>query len=101
MFTYHNMNIKKYQKESKKTEMKFKNNREKLLFLALGLSEEAGELDHAVKVFLKTKKSREKIKDSLADILWYIAEFSNNFDWTIEYIASNNRSKLKKRYHEK
>lgn len=95
------MNIKDFQRIAEGTENEFRNEREKLLFLALGLSEEAGELDNSVKQFLRKNKNKKEIKDSLGDILWYLAEISNYFNWSIEDIADENNRKLKKRYHDK
>jgi len=70
---------------------------------ALGLWE-AGELGGLVKkdVFHghDSAKTREKVKDEMGDLLWYMAALANEYDLTMDEVAEFNLEKLRKRYPE-
>ncbi|MBR0295338.1 MAG: nucleoside triphosphate pyrophosphohydrolase family protein [Bacilli bacterium] len=67
----------------------------------LGLSGESGECADIVKkhLFQGHDLNKDKLKDELGDVLWYIAETALGLGITLEDIANYNIEKLTKRFH--
>lgn len=67
----------------------------------LGLAGEAGECCDLVKKYKYQghELDKEKLKDELGDVLWYIAETASGLGITLEEVAEYNLNKLHKRYH--
>ena len=67
---------------------------------AMGLAGEAGEVvDYLKKVLYHGKPlNREKLKDELGDVLWYLSEVYSTFSIRLEDVAVGNIEKLRKRY---
>jgi len=72
----------------------------KLANFGMGLSGEAGEVTDYLKkvVFHGHELDKQKLKDELGDVLWYIATIANIAGIELNNIAEYNVEKLKKRY---
>ncbi|MGB4985500.1 MAG: nucleoside triphosphate pyrophosphohydrolase family protein [Erysipelotrichaceae bacterium] len=66
----------------------------------MGLCGESGECIDIVKknIFQGHELDKEKLKDELSDVLWYLATCAAGIDVKLEDIAIHNVNKLKKRY---
>ncbi len=83
--------------------------KDKLLYTALGLAGEAGEIANKVKKIIRDKdftgnavdtltwEERTALCSELGDVLWYVANFANDLNVTLENIASTNIDKLQSR----
>lgn len=71
-----------------------------MLYLALGLGNEAGEVQGKIKKVFRdnngvmTTEKREQIADELGDVLWYFARIAYELGYSIEEIAHINQQKL-------
>lgn len=67
----------------------------------MGLAGEAGECVDLVKKerFQGHQLSKDKLKEELGDVLWYIAETATGLGIGLDEIAQSNLDKLHKRYH--
>ena len=97
------MEFDEYQKKALETagyEEKYK-----ILYPALGLGNEAGEVLGKIKKWLRgddgagvmSPERAEAIKDELGDVLWYLAVLARDLDVKFEDIAKINLDKLKSR----
>ena len=74
-----------------------------IVYPALGLVGEAGEVANKVKKVLRDKEGvfnegdRDDIAKELGDVLWYIAALATDMQLSLGYIASQNELKLSKR----
>lgn len=88
-----------YQKEAVKTAI-YKTEHQ-VIYPALGLSSEAGEVAGKVKKYMRDGGSfmflRDQVKDELGDVLWYIATLAHDLDLTLDEIAYHNTIKLQSR----
>ncbi|HEX7394254.1 MAG TPA: nucleoside triphosphate pyrophosphohydrolase family protein [Anaerolineaceae bacterium] len=75
----------------------------KVIYPALGLSGEAGEVANQVKKILRdnagelTEERRAKIIDELGDVLWYAAALASDIGISLDDVAAANLEKLAKR----
>ena len=71
-----------------------------LMYTALGLNGEAGEVAELIKkaFFHGHELDRDKLEKELGDVLWYLAVMANTLDINLEDIARHNIEKLAKRY---
>ena len=102
------MTFNEYQEASRKTAIyPSKNDIRGLLYVALGLGGEAGEVCNKVKKILRDDLGvvahlrRLEIMDELGDVLWYAAAVASELNVTLEFIAEKNLTKLAKRATEK
>ena len=72
-----------------------------IIYPALGLANEAGEVLGKIKKVLRDKdgdfsgvETREAIAAEIGDVLWYIAALANDLKIPLETIAQNNIEKL-------
>lgn len=66
-----------------------------VIYPALGLAAEAGEVANKVKKILRDGKfDREAIADEVGDCLWYIAALCRDLNVDMKELASNNLRKL-------
>jgi len=69
-----------------------------VIYPALGLAAEAGEVANKVKKILRDGKfDREAIADEVGDCMWYIAALCRDLNIDMQDIANNNIKKLKDR----
>jgi NTP pyrophosphatase (non-canonical NTP hydrolase) len=76
----------------------------KILYPALGLAGEAGEVANKVKKLIRDgfnnqpKDWRENIASEIGDVLWYCVALSNDLNVPISTVAKNNMDKLLSRF---
>ena len=95
------MNFSEYQELAQRTS-NTKTKSDKITNGLMGLNGEAGEcIDILKKYYYQGHElDKDKLKDELGDVLWYIAETCIGLGITLEDIAKENIDKLKKRYPE-
>jgi NTP pyrophosphatase (non-canonical NTP hydrolase) len=75
----------------------------KVIYPALGLAGEAGEVCNKAKKILRddagnlTDDKRTQLVDELGDVLWYAANLATDLGVTLEEVAKRNLAKLKSR----
>ena len=98
------MKFEDYQSEASQTALyprRFSN----LEYPTLGLTGEAGEVANIVKKIQRdhggviNDEIREKLKDELGDVLWYISACADELGITLDQIAEYNVQKLAKRHN--
>ena len=95
------MNMQDYQTQATKTAIYPEC--EIVVYPALGLVSEAGEVAGKVKKVLRDKNGhfdpveRQKIAEEVGDVLWYIAALCTDLDIGMETIAQRNLDKLNSR----
>jgi len=96
------MKLDEYQEKASKTAIYPKNY--ELVYPALGLAGEAGEVANKVKKFIRDGATQEtfelkklEIAKELGDVLWYIAALSNDLGVKLSAIAAGNLDKLEDR----
>lgn len=94
------MKIKKYQKWTREAiNYGVSKTSDKYLYLALGLAGEAGEVANEVKRAFENGKQLDKSKviDELGDVFWYVTRMADEYNLTLQELASKNYDKLIKR----
>ena len=84
------MQLNKYQKEAKKTAIHPK--RYKIIYPAIGLGNEAGEVLGKIKKWLRgddgkgemSKERKNALKGELGDVLWYLSTLATELDFSLE-----------------
>ena len=94
------MNFNEYQEMAKTTAIYDK--KQQILYPALGLAGEAGEVANKVKKLIrdgyeKNKDYRTEISAEIGDVLWYCAVLADDIGCDLQTIANNNLVKLKDR----
>ena len=90
---YDNLNFKSYQDMASETAI-YKSEHQ-VIYPALGLAAEAGEVANKVKKILRDGKfDREAIADEVGDCLWYIAALCRDLNVDMAELAKNNLRKL-------
>jgi NTP pyrophosphatase (non-canonical NTP hydrolase) len=88
------MNFNEYQKEAVKTAIYT----DPIIYPALGLGNEAGEVQGKVKKWLRDDTfNKEDIAAEICDVLWYIAALCRDLEIDMADVALNNLAKLKSR----
>ena len=96
------MDFKTYQKKARFT-AQYPDLGSNNIYPTLGLVGEAGEVAEKVKKVIRDKKgifdeeSKNGIKKELGDVLWYLSNLCNEFDFTLEDVALQNLEKLRLR----
>ena len=96
------MDFKTYQKQARLT-AKYPNLGSNNIYPTLGLVGEAGEVAEKVKKVIRDKNgifdegSKKEIKKELGDVLWYLSNLCNEFNFELEEVALQNLEKLKLR----
>lgn len=95
------MNFNEYQELAERT-AKGLDKEKRLANFGLGISGEAGEVTDYIKkvLFHGHVLNKDKMKEELGDVLWYIATIGTTVGLSLEDIAESNILKLKKRYPE-
>ena len=98
------MELNEYQKKALTTVVY--NQKYKIMYPALGLGEEAGEVMGKVKKWLRgddgadgamSAERKEALKAELGDVLWYLAVLANDLGLRLEEVAQSNVDKLQSR----
>ena len=90
---YENLNFKSYQDMAAETAI-YKSEHQ-VIYPALGLAAEAGEVANKVKKILRDGKfDRNAIADEVGDCLWYIAALCRDLNVDLKELATNNLRKL-------
>jgi len=90
------MTFEEYQKLAATTAIYPENYR--IVYPALGLAGEAGEVAEKVKKFVRDGTlDKESLKKELGDVLWYISALSRDLDISLDDVASRNIEKLQSR----
>lgn len=98
------MNFEEYQSEASQTAL-YPGRMSNLEYPTLGLAGEAGEVANIVKKIQRdfggkiTPEVRQKLKDELGDVLWYISACADELGLTLAEIAEFNVAKLAKRHN--
>jgi NTP pyrophosphatase (non-canonical NTP hydrolase) len=93
------MDFNDYQNKSRKT-AKYPAIGHPLIYPALGLVNEAGEVAGKIKKVFRDKdgqineETRQALKAELGDVLWYIAQVATELDLSMDEIAEYNITKL-------
>lgn len=93
------MDFNDYQKKSRKT-AKYPSIGDPIVYPALGLVNEAGEVAGKIKKVFRDKggeingETKSALKAELGDVLWYLAQLATELDLTLEEIAEYNIDKL-------
>ena len=96
------MRFDEYQKLARKTAI-YPNKGKDFVYPTLGLVNEAGEVAGKIKKVIRDKKgkinkeTRKEISKELGDVLWYLAQLSNELNLSLEEVAVENIKKLKSR----
>jgi len=97
------MNFEDYQSAAGTTAL-YPRRLDNLEYPTLGLAGEAGEVANIVKKIQRddqgvlTDEKREKLKDELGDVLWYISACADELGLTLAEIAEFNVAKLARRH---
>lgn len=93
-------NFNSYQGLARRTRKNFDSVKDFQADVGLGLAGEAGEVADIIKKHLAGAKEVDltHLKEELGDVLWYIAEACDCFNFTLEDVAKFNIEKLKKRH---
>jgi NTP pyrophosphatase (non-canonical NTP hydrolase) len=95
------MQLDAYQEAARKTAIY--EARHKVIYPALGLASEAGEVAGKVKKALRDRggafdpEQIEALKDELGDVLWYVAVLAADLGLSLETVAADNVAKLASR----
>ena len=95
------MQLDAYQQAARRTAIY--DARHKVIYPALGLASEAGEVAGKVKKALRDRGGGfdaaqiEALKDELGDVLWYVAVLAADLGLSLEAIAEGNVAKLASR----
>ena len=95
------MNMADYQTQASKTAIY--NDADIIIYPALGLISEAGEVAGKIKKVLRdnhgnfTPEKRSEIADEIGDVLWYIASLCTDLGVGMETVAQRNLDKLNSR----
>lgn len=99
------MNINEYQKEAARTlipgpDFQLSDNEFMLVWCAIGLGGESGEVLEQIKKGLLHRHGldKEKLKSELGDCCWYLAGLCTRLDISLEEVMTDNIQKLYIRY---
>ncbi len=97
------MTLDEYQEQAAKTSLMKPGDERTLIYAALGMNGEAGEVADKVKKILRDKNGdfsqldRDDMKKELGDVLWYVATFAKSLGISLDDVAQTNIDKLASR----
>ena len=97
------MEINEYQKIASSTAIFEHDNVDELIYTALGLAGETGEVVEKIKKIYRndhgniSEEKREDLKKELGDILWYLSQMARVLDIELSEVAEKNIEKIKDR----
>jgi len=97
------MELSEYQKKALETS--YYPEKYKIIYSAMGLSNEVGEVIGKIKKWLRgddgegpiSEDRKLALKDELGDVLWYLAILAKDLDLNLDDVAKDNIEKLKSR----
>lgn len=97
------MELNEYQKKAVETAIYPAKN--KIIYPAVGLGDEAGEVLGKISKWLRgddgdgdmTSERKEAIKLELGDVLWFVSNLASDLSFTLEEVAKSNIEKLESR----
>ena len=95
------MRFDDYQKAARRTAIYA--DRHRVIYPALGLASEAGEVAGKIKKVLRdqggdfSRAPKDALKDELGDVLWYVAVLAADLGLSLDEIATQNVLKLRSR----
>lgn len=98
----HNLSVSEYQVEARKTAI-YPNIGDNIVYTALGLCGEAGEIANKVKKIMRddnnkiTPEKKQELFKELGDVLWYLSNTCDELGVTLEEVAKYNLLKLRSR----
>ena len=93
------MTFEEYQKKSRETAI-YPNQGKNFIYPTLGLVGEAGEIAEKIKKVIRdnnyivTEEKKQELIKELGDVLWYMAQFATELDFSLEEVAVKNIEKL-------
>ena len=93
------MDFDNYQIEARKTAI-YPNKDDNFIYPTLGLVGESGEVAEKIKKILRDKngifdyESKMSLKKELGDVLWYLSNLCDEFDFSLNDVAKVNLEKL-------
>lgn len=93
-----NYTLNDYQKDAMSTAIYGEKN--KIIYPSLGLAGETGEVCEKVKKVIRdndgvfSDEKKQELAKEIGDVLWYVANLSNDIGYSLEAIALMNRDKL-------
>ena len=96
------MHFEEYQAKSRTT-AKYPEIGANFIYPALGLCGESGEVADKIKKIFRdqggvvSEETRQLIAKELGDVLWYVAQLSTEFGFSLEEVAQGNLEKLQSR----
>ena len=96
------MDFDNYQIEARKTAI-YPNKDDNFIYPTLGLVGESGEVAEKIKKILRDKngifdyESKMSLKKELGDVLWYLSNLCDEFDFSLNDVAEENLNKLNSR----
>ena len=92
------MELNEYQERAKETAIYRENPNFRIIYPALGLAGETGEVVEKVKKWVRDAKlDHDAIKKEIGDVMWYIAALCSDLGITMEDVAQTNLDKLASR----
>lgn len=98
------MRLSQFQRESMNTRMYLAQEQNKIMYPALGLAGEAGEVCDAIKKWMRGGSKQEefevlqkKVTEEMGDLLWYMAALATDMNINLDVVAMTNRQKLEER----
>jgi NTP pyrophosphatase (non-canonical NTP hydrolase) len=93
------MNFNEYQQQAKEFgKYPKEGDKPELMYLALGLTGESGEIAEKIKKFYRDGSlDRDSLAKELGDVLWYLSQLSFHISWDLQAIAYKNIEKLSSR----
>lgn len=96
------MTLDDYQLQAVRTEQRPKQEHTSELLPLLGLASETGELLNEYKKYLRDgsahKRFRDRLKEELGDLLWYLADAAAKFELRLSEVAAANLTKVRERW---
>ena len=98
------MELSEYQKKALETSIH--GDKYKIIYPAIGLGNEAGEVLGKIKKCMRgddgegdmSPARKEALKDELGDVLWYLAVLAHDLDCNLDDVAKMNVAKLRSRF---
>lgn len=99
------MELNEYQKKALTTALRQYGKEYNIIYPALGLAEETGEVVGKIKKWLRgddgkgemNSERKEALKLELGDVLWYLAVLADDLGFTLEEVGRANNEKLQLR----